>query len=81
MKKILIVSVTAGNNLILAKRIGELFDLETEVITLEDYQLPNAEKFYSTTLSMPTFTFEDDALIEQYILAFEKVIIPSFSTF
>ncbi len=40
MKKILIVSVTAGNNLILAKRIGELFDLETEVITLEDYQLP-----------------------------------------
>tara|TARA_B100001559_G_scaffold201256_1_gene168384 strand:+ start:201 stop:689 length:489 start_codon:yes stop_codon:yes gene_type:complete len=40
MKKILIVSVTAGNNLILAKRINELFELKTEIIILEDYQLP-----------------------------------------
>ena len=40
MKTILIVSVTAGNNLILAKRIGELFKVKTEIITLEDYQLP-----------------------------------------
>ena len=40
MKKILIVSVTAGNNLILAKKIGKLFELKNEIITLEDYQLP-----------------------------------------
>ena len=40
MKKILIVSVTAGNNLILAKKIGELFEIKNEIITLEDYQLP-----------------------------------------
>ena len=40
MKKILIVSVTAGNNLILAKRIDELFEVKTEIIILEDYQLP-----------------------------------------
>jgi len=40
MKKILIVSVTSRNNLILAKKIGELFRVDTETITLEDYQLP-----------------------------------------
>ena len=40
MKKILIVSVTSGNNLILAKRIRELFEIKTEIITLEEYQLP-----------------------------------------
>ena len=40
MKKILIVSVTAGNNLILAKRIDELFEVKTEIIILEDYQFP-----------------------------------------
>ena len=40
MKKILIVSVTSGNNLILAKRIKELFQIKTEIITLEEYQLP-----------------------------------------
>ena len=40
MKKILIVSVTSGNNLILAKRINELFEVKTEIIILEDYQLP-----------------------------------------
>ena len=40
MKKILIVSATAGNNLILAEKIGKLFDIKNELITLEDYQLP-----------------------------------------
>ncbi len=40
MKKILIVSVTSRNNLILAKKINELFGVNTEIITLEDYQLP-----------------------------------------
>jgi NAD(P)H-dependent FMN reductase len=36
----LIVSATAGNNLILAEKIGKLFDIKIELITLEDYQLP-----------------------------------------
>tara|TARA_B110000444_G_scaffold110347_1_gene104200 strand:+ start:679 stop:1167 length:489 start_codon:yes stop_codon:yes gene_type:complete len=40
MKNIVIVSVTNGNNFILAKKIGELLDVKNEVITLEDYQLP-----------------------------------------
>jgi NAD(P)H-dependent FMN reductase len=40
MKKILIISVTDKSNLILAKRIKELFELQTEIITLEDYPLP-----------------------------------------
>ena len=40
MKKILIVSVTTGKNFTLAKKIQDLFDIETGIISLEDYQLP-----------------------------------------
>ena len=40
MKKIMIISVTSGNNLLLAKKISELLYLENEIITLQDYQLP-----------------------------------------
>ena len=40
MKKILIISATAGNNLILARKIGDLFKVNHDIITLEDYQLP-----------------------------------------
>ena len=40
MKKIMIISVTSGNNLLLAKKISELLYLENEIITLEDYTLP-----------------------------------------
>lgn len=40
MKKILIISVTAGKNFTLAKKIQDLFDIETGIISLEDYQLP-----------------------------------------
>ena len=40
MKKILIISATSGNNLILANKIGKLFDLENKIISIEDYQLP-----------------------------------------
>ena len=40
MKKILIVSATSGSNLILANKVGELFEVENEIITLEDYGLP-----------------------------------------
>lgn len=35
--------------------------------------LPNSEKFYNTTLSLPTFTFEKKELINQYLSAFKKV--------
>ncbi len=38
-----------------------------------DYDLPNSEYFYNNTLSLPTFTFEDQELIDSYILAFKKV--------
>tara|TARA_Y100000816_G_scaffold89085_1_gene61402 strand:+ start:183 stop:668 length:486 start_codon:yes stop_codon:yes gene_type:complete len=38
--KILIISATSGNNLTLAEKIQDLFDIETELISLEDYQLP-----------------------------------------
>ena len=36
----MIISVTSGNNLLLAKKISELLYLENEIITLEDYTLP-----------------------------------------
>ena len=35
--------------------------------------LPQSEKFYNTTLSLITFTFENKSLINQYIKAFKKV--------
>ena len=40
VKKIVIISVTSRNNLILAKKIALLFNLKNEIITLEDYNLP-----------------------------------------
>ena len=40
MRKILIISVTAGNNFTLAENIKELMHLDNEIINLEDYQLP-----------------------------------------
>ena len=40
MKKILIISATSGNNLTLANKIGKLFEIETEIISIEDYELP-----------------------------------------
>jgi len=35
--------------------------------------LPKSEIFYNSTISIPTFTFEEKKLIDQYISAFEKV--------
>ena len=35
--------------------------------------LPNSEKFYNSTISIPTFTFENTKLINEYIYAFKKV--------
>ena len=40
MKKILIISATSGNNLILANKVGKLIELENEIISIEDYELP-----------------------------------------
>ena len=56
MKKILIVSVTAGNNLILAKRINEIFEVKTEIIILEDYQLP----LYTGNIKLKNRTMIED---------------------
>ena len=56
MKKILILSVTAGNNLILARKINELFEAKTEIITLEDYQLP----LYTGKVKLKDHTMIDD---------------------
>ena len=62
MKKIIIISATSGNNLILAKNIGELFDIKNEIITLEDYHLP---------LYTGKFKLENQAIINDLC---EKVI-------
>lgn len=35
--------------------------------------LPNSELFYNNTISLPTFTFEENKLIDEYIYAFQKV--------
>ena len=40
MKNIIIISATSGNNLNLAIKIGELLDLQCQIISLEDYYLP-----------------------------------------
>ncbi|MAJ44199.1 MAG: NADPH-dependent FMN reductase [Candidatus Marinimicrobia bacterium] len=40
MSKILIVSSTKGNNLVLAKKIGDCISLDHEIISLEDFGLP-----------------------------------------
>ena len=40
MRKIVIISVTSSNNLVLAKKIADLFKLKNEIISLEDYHLP-----------------------------------------
>ena len=40
MKNIIIISATSGNNLNLARKIGELLDLQYQIISLEDYYLP-----------------------------------------
>tara|TARA_B100000214_G_C23837804_1_gene567319 strand:- start:269 stop:757 length:489 start_codon:yes stop_codon:yes gene_type:complete len=40
MKNISVISATSGNNLILATKIGELLDLKSQIVSLEDYQLP-----------------------------------------
>tara|TARA_B100000767_G_scaffold13546_1_gene13078 strand:+ start:150 stop:638 length:489 start_codon:yes stop_codon:yes gene_type:complete len=40
MRKIVIISVTSSHNLVLAKKIADLFKLKNEIISLEDYHLP-----------------------------------------
>lgn len=40
MKNIIIISATSGNNLNLARKIGELIELQYQIISLEDYHLP-----------------------------------------
>ena len=40
MNNIIIISATSGNNLNLAIKIGELLDLQCQIISLEDYYLP-----------------------------------------
>ena len=39
----------------------------------EKVDFRNSEKFYNSSLSLPTFTFEDKRLIDEYISAFKKV--------
>ena len=56
MKKILIISVTSGSNLILAKKIGDLFEVRNEIITLEDYELP----LYSRRVKLEDQTMIND---------------------
>ena len=56
MKKILIVSATSGSNLILAKKIGDLFEVRNEIITLEDYELP----LYSRRVKLEDQTMIND---------------------
>ena len=56
MMKILIISATSGNNLKLAEKIQDLFDIETELISLEDYQLP---------LYMPKIELDDKNIVNQ----------------
>ena len=40
MSKALIISATSGTNLILAKKINDLLDIDKEILNLEDYMMP-----------------------------------------
>ena len=40
MSKTLIISATSGTNLILAKKINDLLDIDKEIVNLEDYMMP-----------------------------------------
>ena len=40
MNKILIISATKGNNLSLAKKIGNYVSIDNEIISLEDFEMP-----------------------------------------
>ena len=62
MKKIVIISVTSRNNLILAKKIGRMLHFDNEIISLEDYALP----LYDGKISL-----DDTAIIKDLC---EKVI-------
>ena len=58
------------------RRLGPKF-LGKKTFLFRNYKkkgaLPQSEKFYNTTLSLITFTFEKKSLINQYIKAFKKV--------
>ena len=40
MSKILIISATKGNNLFLAKKIGNYVSIDNKIISLEDFEMP-----------------------------------------
>ena len=40
MNKILIISATKGNNLSLAKKIGNYVSIDNRIISLEDFEMP-----------------------------------------
>ena len=40
MRSILIISATKGNNLVLAKKIGDYVSLDHNIISLEDFMMP-----------------------------------------
>jgi dTDP-4-amino-4,6-dideoxygalactose transaminase len=46
---------------------------EERLTTYKKGDLPGAESFFESTLSIPTFTFETDQLLENYSAAFRKV--------
>ena len=56
MKNIIIISATSGNNLNLARKIGELLDLQCQIISLEDYYLP----LYSGNIELEDKTLIND---------------------
>ena len=76
------VEVRQSNNqplhllpLFASKKFGPKI-LNKKITNYREYKkgdLPNSEKFFNTTLSLPTFTFESKKLIDQYIKAFKKV--------
>ena len=56
MKNIIIISATSGNNLNLARKIGELIELQYQIISLEDYHLP----LYARNIELENKTLIND---------------------
>jgi perosamine synthetase len=55
------------------KETYKFLDKDVKNNYIKKNDLPNAIKFYNSTLSIPTFTFEKKKLIENYISCFQKV--------
>ena len=72
MNKILIISATKGNNLSLAKKIGNYVSIDNKIISLEDFEMPlyvpKTETIKTDTVkSLSEYLFNPKALFSVHL--------------